>query len=129
MFEFPRLDGFPGPRPRPGHAATSQAQAAAGQVWPPFVLVTGLLLIGLVADDDGLGGGTGRIADLEPAVHAQEHPAEEGAGRAGAANVTSPARPPPQRAVLPLQPMAATATVAAKPAKSFGPGVRCSANA
>ena len=30
MFEFPRLDGFPGPRPRPGHAATSQAQAAAG---------------------------------------------------------------------------------------------------
>ena len=88
-----------------------------------------LIGFGPVADDDGLGGGTGRIADLEPAVHAQEHPAEEGAGRAGAANVTSPARPPPQRAVLPLQPMAATATVAAKPAKSFGPGVRCSANA
>ena len=32
----------------------SAAQAAAGQDWPPFVLVTGLLLIGLVADDDGL---------------------------------------------------------------------------
>jgi arsenical pump membrane protein len=27
---------------------------AAGQVWPPFVLVTGLLLIGVVADRDGL---------------------------------------------------------------------------
>lgn len=29
----------------------SDAQAAANQDWPPFVLVTGLLLIGLVADD------------------------------------------------------------------------------
>jgi arsenical pump membrane protein len=37
-------------------AATSpsDAKAAASQHWPPFVLVTGLLLIGLVADDDGL---------------------------------------------------------------------------
>src|ERR1700733_12500487 len=34
---------------RPG-----DAQSAASQDWPPFVLVTGLLLIGLVADDDGL---------------------------------------------------------------------------
>lgn len=32
----------------------ADARAAASQVWPPFVLVTGLLLIGLVADDDGL---------------------------------------------------------------------------
>jgi hypothetical protein len=32
----------------------SDAEAAASQDWPPFVLVTGLLLIGLVADDDGL---------------------------------------------------------------------------
>ena len=30
------------------------AQAAASQDWPPFVLVTGLLLIGLVANRDGL---------------------------------------------------------------------------
>ena len=30
------------------------ARSAAAQVWPPFVLVTGLLLVGLVADDDGL---------------------------------------------------------------------------
>jgi arsenical pump membrane protein len=30
------------------------ARAAAGQSWPPFVLVTGLLLIGVVADHDGL---------------------------------------------------------------------------
>ena len=32
----------------------SDAAAAAGQDWSPFVLVAGLLLIGLVADDDGL---------------------------------------------------------------------------
>jgi arsenical pump membrane protein len=32
----------------------SDARSAASQDWPPFVLVTGLLLIGLVADDDGL---------------------------------------------------------------------------
>jgi arsenical pump membrane protein len=30
------------------------ARASAAQDWPPFVLVVGLLLIGLVADDDGL---------------------------------------------------------------------------
>jgi len=32
----------------------SAARSAAAQDWPPFVLVAGLLLIGLVADDDGL---------------------------------------------------------------------------
>ena len=32
----------------------TDARAAASQDWSPFVLVTGLLLIGLVADDDGL---------------------------------------------------------------------------
>lgn len=32
----------------------SDARAAAIQDWSPFVLVTGLLLVGLVADDDGL---------------------------------------------------------------------------
>ena len=32
----------------------SYAGAAAAQDWPPFVLVTGLLLIGLVANEDGL---------------------------------------------------------------------------
>jgi arsenical pump membrane protein len=30
------------------------ARSAAAQDWPPFVLVAGLLMIGLVADDDGL---------------------------------------------------------------------------
>jgi arsenical pump membrane protein len=35
-------------------ASPHAARAAASQVWSPFVLVTGLLLIGLVADDDGL---------------------------------------------------------------------------
>jgi arsenical pump membrane protein len=34
--------------------APHQAQAAAGQTWSPFVLVSGLLLIGLVAEEDGL---------------------------------------------------------------------------
>jgi len=32
----------------------SQARSAAAQDWSPFVLVAGLLLIGVVADDDGL---------------------------------------------------------------------------
>jgi arsenical pump membrane protein len=33
---------------------SSPARSALAQVWPPFVLVTGLLLIGLVAGSDGL---------------------------------------------------------------------------
>jgi len=35
-------------------ASPADARSAAAQNWSPFVLVTGLLLIGLVADDDGL---------------------------------------------------------------------------
>jgi hypothetical protein len=35
--------------------------AAAEQAWPPFVLVSGLLLIGLVAHRDGLFEQTGRL--------------------------------------------------------------------
>ncbi len=35
-------------------ANPADAQSAAGQVWPAFVLVAGLLLVGLVADEDGL---------------------------------------------------------------------------
>ena len=35
-------------------AAPDSARSAAAQVWPPFVLVAGLLLVGLVARDDGL---------------------------------------------------------------------------
>jgi arsenical pump membrane protein len=35
-------------------ARPAEARAAASQDWPPFVLVTGLLLIGLVANSDGL---------------------------------------------------------------------------
>ena len=35
-------------------AAPARAAASAAQVWPPFVLVTGLLLIGAAADADGL---------------------------------------------------------------------------
>ncbi|HLI14703.1 MAG TPA: SLC13 family permease [Acidimicrobiales bacterium] len=47
---------------RPGAAA-----AAAAQDWPPFVLVTGLLLVGLLADGDGLFAAAGSaIARLAP---------------------------------------------------------------
>jgi arsenical pump membrane protein len=35
-------------------AAPARAAASASQVWPPFVLVSGLLLIGAAADADGL---------------------------------------------------------------------------
>ncbi len=35
-------------------AAPDDARAAATQDWPPFVLVAGLLLVGLVAEEDGL---------------------------------------------------------------------------
>lgn len=34
--------------------APDDSRAAAAQVWPPFVLVAGLLLVGLVAQEDGL---------------------------------------------------------------------------
>ena len=44
-----------------------RARSAAGQVWSPFVLVAGLLLVGLVADDDGLFSAVGhRLAVLAP---------------------------------------------------------------
>jgi arsenical pump membrane protein len=45
----------------------SEARAAAAQDWSPFVLVTGLLLIGLVADRDGLFAAAGhRLARSAP---------------------------------------------------------------
>ena len=45
----------------------SNARSAAGQDWSPFVLVSGLLLIGLVADDDGLFAAAGhRLARTAP---------------------------------------------------------------
>ncbi|MGH9017765.1 MAG: SLC13 family permease, partial [Acidimicrobiales bacterium] len=43
------------------------SRAAASQVWPPFVLVAGLLLVGLVAEGDGLFRFVGtRLARLAP---------------------------------------------------------------
>ena len=46
------------------HAA---ARSAAAQVWSPFVLVAGLLLVGLVADQDGLFAAVGhRLASVAP---------------------------------------------------------------
>ena len=45
----------------------ASARSAASQVWPPFVLVAGLLLVGLVADRDGLFAAAGqRLAVLVP---------------------------------------------------------------
>jgi len=46
-------------------AAPRAAQAAASQTWTPFVLVAGLLLIGLIAEEDGLFAAAGdRLARL-----------------------------------------------------------------
>jgi arsenical pump membrane protein len=48
-------------------AAPGDARAAAAQDWPPFVLVTGLLLVGLVAEEDGLFAAGGHaLARLAP---------------------------------------------------------------
>jgi arsenical pump membrane protein len=48
-------------------AAPHEAHAAAAQTWSPFVLVSGLLLVGLVAEDDGLFRAAGRkLSDLAP---------------------------------------------------------------
>ena len=38
-----------------------QARLAAAQDWPPFVLVSGLLLVGLVAEEDGLFAAAGHL--------------------------------------------------------------------
>jgi arsenical pump membrane protein len=46
-------------------ASPADARAAAAQTWPPFVLVAGLLMIGVVANEDGLfatlGAGAARL--------------------------------------------------------------------
>jgi len=48
-------------------AAPAAARSAAAQDWTPFVLVTGLLLVGLVADGDGLFAAAGyQAARLAP---------------------------------------------------------------
>jgi arsenical pump membrane protein len=48
-------------------AAPSDALAAAAQDWPAFVLVAGLLLVGLVAEEDGLFEAGGRtLARISP---------------------------------------------------------------
>jgi arsenical pump membrane protein len=47
--------------------APDHARSAAAQDWPPFVLVAGLLLVGLVADGDGLFAAGGHaLARLSP---------------------------------------------------------------
>ena len=40
---------------------SSDTRAAAGQDWPPFVLVSGLLLVGLVSEEDGIFLAAGRL--------------------------------------------------------------------
>jgi arsenical pump membrane protein len=48
-------------------AAPHEARGAAAQTWSPFVLVSGLLLVGLVAEDDGLFRAAGRkLSDVAP---------------------------------------------------------------
>jgi arsenical pump membrane protein len=48
-------------------ADPAAARSAAGQVWSPFVLVAGLLLVGLVADQDGVFAAVGsRLATVAP---------------------------------------------------------------
>ena len=42
-------------------ARPAEARSAAAQDWPPFVLVSGLLLVGLVADEDGLFAAAGHV--------------------------------------------------------------------
>ena len=50
-----------------GLLAPHETRAAAAQDWPPFVLVAGLLLVGLVADGDGLFAAGGHVlARLAP---------------------------------------------------------------
>ncbi len=50
-------------------ASPDSALASAGQDYPAFVLVAGLLLVGLVADDDGLFEAAGtRLAQLAPSA-------------------------------------------------------------
>ncbi len=43
-------------------ASPTKARQAAGQTWPPFVLVTGLLMIGVAAHRDGLFDALGSLA-------------------------------------------------------------------
>jgi arsenical pump membrane protein len=47
-------------------AAPARAAAAAGQAWPPFVLVAGLLLIGAVAAKEGVFAATGAFVARLP---------------------------------------------------------------
>jgi arsenical pump membrane protein len=48
-------------------ADPTAARSSAGQVWSPFVLVAGLLLVGLVADQDGVFASAGhRLASAAP---------------------------------------------------------------
>jgi arsenical pump membrane protein len=54
------IPGLP-PVRDPGRLSQVHLSAAAEQAWPPFVLVSGLLLIGLVANRDGLFEQTGRF--------------------------------------------------------------------
>jgi arsenical pump membrane protein len=44
----------------------AEARAAASQAWPPFVLVAGLLLVGIVAHEDGLFDALAAAADRVP---------------------------------------------------------------
>ena len=60
----------------------ADAGAAVSQDWSPFVLVTGLLLIGLVADEDGLFAAAGHQLARAAPPHTRSPPASRRARRA-----------------------------------------------
>ena len=52
----------------------SEAWDAAGRAWPPFVLVAGLLLVGVVAHDDGLFDAIAARLERRPGLRAGRRP-------------------------------------------------------
>ena len=74
VVEAPLMAHSPGNCTAPRRLRTTQSTVARD--WPPFVLVAGLLLIGLVADDDGLNGG--RVGRNERVGRAGIEPATKG---------------------------------------------------
>ena len=74
VVEAPLMAHSPGNCTAPRRLRTTHSPVARD--WPPFVLVPGLLLIGLVADDDGLNGG--RVGRNERVGRAGIEPATKG---------------------------------------------------
>ena len=69
------------------------ARAAAAQDWPPFVLVSGLLLVGLVAEEDGLFAAARRVrtpgTERVPSLRRSSRPGRSRDDRAEPGHVSS----------------------------------------